>query len=87
MKKLMFVLMLLILLAVPSTALAGKPDDKGFDQWGYNYQAHIFNGLYWTGGSIIWGAYVRIQQVSNDTCGGEHGKTFAVEPAGFGAYK
>ena len=190
MKKLMFVLMLLVLLAVPSTALAGKPDDKGFDQWGYNYQSHIFNGLYWnysrpeppytpgncpsntvlvmkwseewlsnkdrngdgkldrgyscdpinanssacegawvtnhqrgeyvgddgqtckwtyfvkivyppggpvddngdgyddnTGGSIIWGAYVRIQQVSNDSCAGEHGKIFAVEPTGFGAYK
>jgi hypothetical protein len=153
----------------------------GFDQWGYNYQANIFNGLYWnysrpetpcqpgtcasdtllimkwsdewlnedrvrcagtpqqgssacegswltnhqrgeyeqdgkvckwtyfvkivyppggpvdvdpadgyddnTGGSIIWGSYVRIQQVSNDTCAGEHGKIFSVQPTGFGAYK
>lgn len=40
-----------------------------------------------TGGSIIWTSYVRIQQVSNDPCVGEHGKIFAVEPTGFGAYK
>ena len=40
-----------------------------------------------TGGSIIWGAYVRIQQVSNDTCAGEHGNVFSVQPSGFGAYK
>jgi len=25
----------------------GNPITTGFDQWGYNYQAHIFNGLYW----------------------------------------
>ena len=181
MKKLVFVLVLLALLVVPATALADKPDDKGYDEWGYNYQARMFNGLYWnanrpeppcepgtcpsdtqlimkwsdewlnadrircagtpqqgssacegswltnhqrgeyigddgrtckwtyfvkivyppggpvdedddgyddnTGGSIIWGAYVRIQQVSNDTCAGEHGKIFAVQPSGFGAYK
>ncbi len=155
--------------------------DGGFDEWGYNYQANMFNGLYWnysrpdppcepgtcasdtllimkwsdewlnedrvrcagtpqqgssacegawltnhqrgeyvgdegqtckwtyfvkivyppggpvdtdgdgyddnTGGSIIWGAYVRIQQVSNDTCAGEHGNIFSVQPTGFGAYK
>jgi hypothetical protein len=40
-----------------------------------------------TGGSIIWSSYVRIQQVSNDPCAGEHGKIFAVQPTGFGAYK
>jgi hypothetical protein len=40
-----------------------------------------------TGGSIIWGSYVRIQQVSNDTCAGEHGNIFSVQPTGFGAYK
>lgn len=40
-----------------------------------------------TGGSIIWGSYVRIQQISNDTCAGEHGNVFSVQPAGFGAYK
>jgi hypothetical protein len=65
----MFVLMLLVLLAVPSTALAGGPCGKGadgcttiqdgvlltsagdvittgYDEWGYNYQAHLFNGGY-----------------------------------------
>jgi len=190
MKKLMFLVVILALLAIPSAAMAGKPDGKGFDPWGYNYQAHIFSGLYWnssrpeppcepgtcasdtylvmkwsdewlsnqdrngdgtldrgyscdpvnanssacagswvtnhqrgeyvnddgrtckwtyfvkivyppggpvdsnhdgyddnTGGSIIWGAYVRIQQVSNDTCAGEHGNIFSVQPTGFGAYK
>jgi hypothetical protein len=69
MKKLMFVLMLLVLLAVPSTALAEGPKDNGcdgcttiqdgtllrsdgvpitlgYDEWGYNYQAHLFNGGY-----------------------------------------
>jgi hypothetical protein len=40
-----------------------------------------------TGGSIVWGAYVRIQQVSNDPCAGEHGNIFSVRPTGFGAYK
>jgi len=40
-----------------------------------------------TGGSIIWGSYVRILQVSNDTCAGEHGNIFSVQPTGFGAYK
>jgi len=40
-----------------------------------------------TGGSIIWGSYVRIQQISNDPCAGEEGKIFAVQPAGFGVYK
>ncbi len=40
-----------------------------------------------TGGSIIWTSYVRIQQVSNDPCLDEHGRIFAVNPAGFGAYK
>ncbi|MBA7606135.1 hypothetical protein ES703_13274 [subsurface metagenome] len=24
-----------------------NPITTGFDQWGYNYQSHIFNGLYW----------------------------------------
>ena len=26
---------------------AGNPINSGFDKWGYNYQAHMFNGLYW----------------------------------------
>jgi len=50
---------LVLLMIGTSVVLAGKPtdfDDKGnetswengpFDQWGYNYQAHIFSGLYW----------------------------------------
>jgi len=25
---------------------AGNPIELGYDQWGYNYQAHMFNGLY-----------------------------------------
>lgn len=25
----------------------GNPLVLGYDQWGYNYQAHLFNGLYW----------------------------------------
>ena len=40
-----------------------------------------------TGGSIIWGSYVRVQQVSNDPALGEHGNIFSVQPSGFGAYK
>jgi hypothetical protein len=36
---------LLIALILPATpALAAKPADTGFDQYGYNYQARIFNG-------------------------------------------
>ena len=67
MKKLMFVLVLLALLVVPSTVGAkgpckkdgcttiqdgtllrsdGKPVVVGYDEWGYNYQAHMFNGMY-----------------------------------------
>lgn len=206
-KALTLLVVALLLAATVSVVWADKPvnfDDKGnstswangpFDKWGYNYQAHLFSGLYWnnsrpeppcelgtcasdtylimkwsdvwlsnvdsnddgnldrgyvdcrgpgtnpnlteshcpgawltnhqrgeyvndegrtckwtyfvkivyppggpvdgdgdgfddnTGGSIIWGAYVRIQQVSNDTCGGEHGNIFSIQPTGFGAYK
>jgi hypothetical protein len=39
-----------------------------------------------TGGEIIWGAYIIIQQVSNDPSVGEHGVLSLVKPAGFGAY-
>jgi hypothetical protein len=28
------------------TDIHGNPLGPGFDQWGYNYQAHLFNGLY-----------------------------------------
>jgi len=40
-----------------------------------------------TGARILWGAYVVIQSVSNDTCAGEHGIRELQQPAGFGAYK
>ena len=50
-KKLFSVLLALVLVlsfslvtAVP--AAAAKPVGKGFDQYGYNYQARIFNGLF-----------------------------------------
>lgn len=70
MKKLVIVLAILTLLALPSAALAGGPGGKGcksgcttiqdgtllrsdgvpivlgYDEWGYNYQAHMFNGMY-----------------------------------------
>jgi hypothetical protein len=67
MKKLMVVLVLLVLLAVPSTVGAEQPCKgdacatipggtlytsdgtlivPGYDEWGYNYQAHMFNGMY-----------------------------------------
>ena len=39
-----------------------------------------------TGGSIIWGSYVIIQQVSNDPPLDEHGNIFSVMPTGFGYY-
>ncbi len=39
-----------------------------------------------TGGLIIWGSYVRIQQISNDPSVPEHGNVFSVTPAGFGYY-
>ena len=35
------VLVLAMLMAVATTAFAG-----GFDEWGYNYKANIFNGFY-----------------------------------------
>jgi hypothetical protein len=67
MKKLMFVLVALALLAIPSAViadgpcttiqdgvltysaghyLAGQPLMVGYDPYGYNYQAHMFNGSY-----------------------------------------
>lgn len=68
MKKLMFVLIALALLAIPSAViadepmcttiqdgvltysaghyLAGEPLMVGYDPYGYNYQAHLFNGYY-----------------------------------------
>ena len=64
MKKLVFALVLVALLAIPSAAMAGKPDScttiqsgelygsdgslltTGYNEWGYNYQAHLFNGMW-----------------------------------------
>jgi hypothetical protein len=64
MKKHTLLLLILILLAIPSTAIAGNGGKcttiqsgelfasdgsvitTGYDQWGYNYQAHLFNGTY-----------------------------------------
>ena len=69
MKRLMIPLAILVLLAIPSVAIAGGPCGQGnggcttiqdgtllasdgtpvvvgYDQWGYNFQAHLFNGLY-----------------------------------------
>ena len=69
MKRLMIPLMVLVLLAIPSAAMAGEacgqedggcttiqdgmlvtsdgePIVPGYDEWGYNYQAHMFNGTY-----------------------------------------
>ena len=39
-------------------------------------------------GSVIWGAYARTLQISNDPCADEHGVLNNWEtPAGFGYYK
>jgi hypothetical protein len=63
MKKLMFVLIALALLTIPSAAIANGPTcttiqdgtlqastgeliTTGYDEFGYNYQAHMFNGRY-----------------------------------------
>lgn len=35
---------LIVVLGVSGTALAKS--DNGYDQWGYNYQAHMFNGYF-----------------------------------------
>ena len=40
------VLALSLCLVTVGPAAAAKPEGKGFDQWGYNYQARIFNGLF-----------------------------------------
>lgn len=42
MKTLILALVILFVTAVP--ALAAKPADKGFNQYGYNYTARLFNG-------------------------------------------
>ena len=47
MKKLMIFLAVLVLLTVPSVAIAEGPGGGGFDEWGYNRQARIFVGTAW----------------------------------------
>ncbi len=40
------------------TDAAGNPISVGFDQYGYNYQAHMFNGTYdsWIEPGWLWGS-------------------------------
>ena len=48
MKRLIAIVVAVVLLlavAVPAPVMADKPADKGFDEYGYNYQARLFNGL------------------------------------------
>jgi len=50
-KRIFSILFILVLglsfsLVTSVAAVAAKPPDKGIDQWGYNYQARIFNGLF-----------------------------------------
>ena len=40
-----FILAVLMALILAAPALAAKPVDTGFDEFGYNYQARLFNGL------------------------------------------
>lgn len=47
MKKWMFVLMLVALLVLPAAQVSAMPPEgTGYNEWGYNYQAHIFNGMW-----------------------------------------
>ncbi len=50
MKKVLFPILAVLLalgLALPMAAAAAPPDDKGFDEFGYNYNARLFNS--WDG--------------------------------------
>lgn len=40
-------LALVLMLVIAASAMAAKPADKGFDEFGYNYNARLFNG--WDG--------------------------------------
>ena len=97
MKKLIFALVLVALLAIPSAAMAGKPDGcatiqggtitdsagtpltVGYDQFGYNYQAHLFNGRYCDYDRVIGGDYCDVKLtmkwndawLSNKDCDGD----------------
>jgi len=47
MRKLVLVLVVAALvLVLPTAVLAAKPADKGFDEFGYNYNARLFNSWY-----------------------------------------
>src|SRR3989344_8973093 len=39
------------------TDSAGDPIQTGYDQFGYNYQAHIFNGTYDSSDRVLDGTY------------------------------
>jgi len=97
MKKLMFVLIALALLVIPSSAIAGGPDrcatiqdgtlyastgellTTGYDEFGYNYQAHMFNGRYCDYDRDIGGDYCDVNVImkwndawlSNMDCDGD----------------
>ncbi|MDH4135829.1 MAG: hypothetical protein OEW09_03800, partial [Anaerolineae bacterium] len=97
MKKLMFVMIALALLVIPSAAVADGPDrcatiqsgtitdsagnslTVGYDQFGYNYQAHMFNGRYCDYDRVIGGAYCDVSLMmkwndawlSNKDCDGD----------------
>jgi hypothetical protein len=80
MKKLMFVLIALALLAIPSAVIADEPMcttiqggtlyastgeliTTGYDEFGYNYQAHMFNGRYCDYDRVIGGSYCDVNLV------------------------
>ena len=80
MKKLMFVLVALALLAIPSAAIADEPMcttiqdgtlyastgeliTTGYDEFGYNYQAHMFNGRYCDYDRVPGGPYCDVNLV------------------------
>jgi hypothetical protein len=97
MKKLMFVLIALALLVIPSSAIAGGPDrcatiqsgmitdsagdplTVGYDQFGYNYQAHMFSGRYCDYDRVIGGDSCEVNLImkwndawiSNTDCDGD----------------
>ena len=101
MKRIMFALVILALLAVPSTVGAKELCKKdgtcttiqdgtlltsdnevivpGYDEFGYNYQAHLFNGRYCDYDRVIGGDYCDVNLVmkwddawmSNKDCDGD----------------
>ncbi len=64
----------------PDNAYTAVDSEDGVNYWYTNDGEKI--------GSVIWGAYARILQISNDPCAEEHGVLNKFEtPAGFGFYK